>query len=287
MQLGVVFPQTEIGNDPSLIRDYAQAAEGAGYEHLLAFDHVLGAERDRPGGFQGPYDHETSFHEPFTLFGYLAGVTERLELVTGIIILPQRQTALVAKQTAQLHVLSGGRLRLGVGVGWNAVEFEGLGENFHNRGQRIEEQIALLRALWRDPVVSFEGRWHHVTKAGINPRPPGGTIPIWMGGMSDRVIERTGRLADGWFPQVREPADLRTAIERVHAAASAAGRDPSEVGIEARVSLTDPAAAGEAVERARAFEQAGATHVSVNTMGAQLSPRQHIEAIRAFAEASR
>ena len=145
MQLGVVFPQTEIGNDPSVIRDYAQAAEQAGYEHLLAFDHVLGADRDRPGGFQGPYDYETPFHEPFTLFGYHAGVTEQLELVTGVIILPQRQAALVAKQTAQLHALSGGRLRLGVGVGWNAVEFEGLGENFHNRGARIEEQIALMR----------------------------------------------------------------------------------------------------------------------------------------------
>ncbi|MDP6605614.1 MAG: LLM class F420-dependent oxidoreductase [Dehalococcoidia bacterium] len=287
MQLGVVFPQTEIGNDPSVIRDYAQAAEQAGYEHLLAFDHVLGADRDRPGGFQGPYDYETPFHEPFTLFGYLAGVTEQLELVTGVIILPQRQAALVAKQTAQLHALSGGRLRLGVGVGWNAVEFEGLGENFHNRGARIEEQIALMRALWRDPVVSFEGRWHRVTKAGINPLPPGGVIPIWMGGMSDPVIERTGRIADGWFPQVREPDDLRAAVERVQAAASTAGRDPSEIGIEARVSVSDPAAAGEVVERARAFEQAGATHVSVNTMGAQFTPQQHIDAIRAFAEVSR
>ena len=286
MQLGVVFPQTEIGNDPALIRDYAQTAEGAGAQHLLVFDHVLGAERDRPGGFTGPYDHETPFHEPFTLLGYLAGLTEHLELVTGIVILPQRQTALVAKQSAQIDVLSRGRLRLGVGVGWNAVEFEGLGEDFTNRGVRIEEQIALMRALWAQPVVSFEGRWHHITKAGINPRPAAGKIPIWMGGMSERVIDRIGRLADGWFPQVREPADLATAVEQVHAAAKAAGRKPEEIGIEARVSVSDPAAAGEAVERARAFEQAGATHVSVNTMGAGFTPQQHIAAMTAFMEAA-
>ena len=155
MQLGVVFPQTEIGNDPAAIRDYAQAAEGAGYEHLLAFDHVLGADPDRPGGFRGPYNHETPFHEPFVLFGYLAGVTQ-LELTTGILILPQRQTVLVAKQASQLHVLTDGRLRLGVGIGWNAVEYEGLNQNFRNRGRRIEEQIALMRALWSEPVISFE-----------------------------------------------------------------------------------------------------------------------------------
>ncbi len=285
MQLGVVFPQTEIGNDPAVLREYAQTAEGAGAQHLLVFDHVLGAERDRPGGFTGPYDHETPFHEPFTLFGYFAGVTETIKLVTGVIILPQRQTALVAKQTSQIDVLSGGRLRLGVGVGWNAVEFEGLNEDFTNRGRRIEEQIALLRALWAQPVISFEGRWHHVTKAGINPLPPGGNIPIWMGGMAEQVIERTGRIADGWFPQVREPEELAAAVEQVHAAATAAGRKPEEIGIEARVNISDPAGAGETIERAHAFEQAGATHVSVNTMGAGFTPQQHIAAMRAFVEA--
>ncbi len=285
MQLGVVFPQTEIGNDPAAIRDYAQAAEGAGYEHLLAFDHVLGAERDRPGGFQGPYDHETSFHEPFVLFGYLAALTERLELVTGIVILPQRQTALVAKQAAQLHVLSGGRLRLGVAVGWNAVEYEGLGENFHNRGRRIEEQISLLRALWSQPIVSFEGDYHRITKAGINPRPPGDSIPIWMGGMSDAVIERTGRLADGWFPQYRDPAELPAGIERVRAAAREAGRDPDAIAIESRIAMGG-ADVSEAVELAHRFEEAGATHLSVNTMSAGFtSPGQHVDAIRAFREA--
>ena len=251
MQLGVVFPQTEIGSDPAAIRDYAQAAEDAGYEHLLAFEHVLGAERDRPGGFEGPYDHETPFHEPFVLFGYLAGVTERLELVTGIVILPQRQTVLVAKQATEVHLLTGGRLRLGVAVGWNAVEFEGLGENFHDRGSRIEEQIALLRALWAKQSISFEGRWHHVTKAGINPLPPGGSIPIWMGGSSSPVIERTGRLADGWFPQYPDPVDLPAGIESVREAARAAGRDPAAIGIESLVRVAGGDLT-EAVELARA-----------------------------------
>ena len=286
MQLGVVFPQTEIGSDPAAIRDYAQAAEGAGYEHLLAYDHVLGAERDRPGGFTGPYDHETLFHEPFTLFGYLAGLTERIELVTGIVILPQRQTVLVAKQASQLHVLSGGRLRLGVAVGWNSVEYDGLGENFRNRGRRIEEQIALIRALWARPVVSFEGNWHRVTKAGINPLPPGGTIPIWMGGTSDAVVERTGRLADGWFPQVRAPSELADAIEPLHQAARDAGRDPAEIGVESRVTVTSPSMAAEAADLARQFEAAGATHLAVNTMGGGFTTTaQHIAATTAFIEA--
>src|SRR5712691_11843574 len=171
MKLGVVFPQTEIGSDPVVIRDYAQAAEGAGYDHLLVFDHVLGAKVERFDklGRRPPYTDQSPFHEVFVLFGYLAACTERLELVTGILILPQRQTALVAKQAAEVDVLTRGRLRLGVGVGWNAVEYEALGEKFSNRGRRVEEQIALLRALWAKPVVTFEGRYHRVVKAGINP----------------------------------------------------------------------------------------------------------------------
>ena len=285
MQIGVVFPQTEIGSDPAAVRDYAQAAEGAGYAHLLAYDHVLGAERDRPEGFTGPYDSDTMFHEPFVLFGYLAAITTTLELVTGIIILPQRQTALVAKQAAEIDVLSNGRLRLGIGVGWNAVEYEALGEDFHTRGRRVEEQIALLRALWSEPVVNFEGKYHHVPRAGINPLPPRRAIPIWIGGMSDVVIERCGRLADGWFPQYREPEQLAAGLEQVHAAARAAGRDPGDIGIESRVSLdgSEPAAA---VALARRWGEAGATHLSVNTMGAGFSStQQHIDAVTSFIEA--
>ena len=281
MQLGVVFPQTEIGADPGPVRDYALAAEAAGYEHLVVYDHVLGADRDRPGGFTGPYDQDTLFHEPMVLFGYLAAITQRLELVTGILILPQRQTALVAKQAAEIDVLSGGRLRLGVGVGWNAVEYEALGENFRNRGRRVEEQIALLRALWAEPSVSFEGLHHSVVRAGIKPLPTKRSIPIWMGGMSDPVIERVGRLADGWFPQYRQPSELAPGLERVHAAAEAAGRSPSDVGVEGRVVLGgDP---DEAAALANEWVEAGVTHLGVNTMNAGFtSVGQHIEAIEQF-----
>jgi probable F420-dependent oxidoreductase len=284
MQLGVVFPQTEIGADSGPVREYAQAAEAAGYEHLLVYDHVLGADPDRPGGFTGPYNHNTLFHEPMVLFGYLAGSTERLELVTGILILPQRQTALVAKQAAEIDVLSGGRLRLGVGVGWNAVEYDGLGENFHNRGRRVEEQIALLRTLWAEPTISFEGNHHSILRAGIKPLPTNESIPIWMGGMSDPVIERVGRLSDGWFPQYRQPSELPAGIERVSAAAEAAGRSPSDVGIEARVTLGGDSA--EAAALANEWIEAGATHMSVNTMGAGFTAiGQHIDAIEQFKQA--
>jgi len=287
MQLGVVFPQTEIGTDPAAIRDYVQAVEGAGYRHLLAFEHVLGVD---PEGTDGPtrgYTHESQFHEPLVLFGYLAATTQSLELVTGILILPQRQAVLVAKQAAEVQVLSGGRLRLGVGVGWNEAEFEGLNENFRNRGRRIEEQIALLRALWAKSSISFEGRDHRITRAGISPLPPEGTIPIWMGGMADPVLDRVGRLADGWFPQYREPAELAAGLERVHEAARAAGRETDAIGIECRVGVADGGAEAlsAAVASARQFEEVGATHLGVNTMGAGFSsPQQHIDAIRVFAE---
>jgi len=171
MQLGVIFPQTEIGADPTAVRDFVQAAEGMGYEHLAIFDHVLGADVAHHPGWQGPYTQRDMFHEPFVLYGYLAAITQRLELVTQVIILGQRQTALVAKQAAEVDVLSGGRLRLGVGIGWNAVEYEALGEDFHNRGKRSEEQLAVMRALWTQDVVDFHGRWHHISHAGLNPLP--------------------------------------------------------------------------------------------------------------------
>jgi alkanesulfonate monooxygenase SsuD/methylene tetrahydromethanopterin reductase-like flavin-dependent oxidoreductase (luciferase family) len=168
MNIGVVFPQVEIGQDPSAIRDYAQAVEALGYTHILAFDHVLGANPERPGGWKGPYTYRHDFHEPLVLFGFLAGVTSRIGLVTGILILPQRQAALVAKQAAAVDVLSAGRLRLGVGVGWNAVEFEALNENFKNRGKRIEEQIEVMRALWEKELVTFNSQWHHIPTPGSN-----------------------------------------------------------------------------------------------------------------------
>lgn len=285
MQLGAIFPQTELGADPTAVRDFVQAAEGLGYEHLIVFDHVLGADVAHHQGWQGPYTHRDLFHEPFVLYGYLAAVTQRIELVTAVIIMGQRQTALLAKQAAEVDVLSGGRLRLGVGIGWNAVEYEALGENFRNRGKRSEEQIAVLRALWTQEVVDFHGTWHHISHAGLNPLPVQRPIPLWLGGGGttvEPVIERVGRLADGWFPQCAPDAVGRAAIERMRGYARAAGRDPAAVGIEGRISVAQstPDSWG---QQAEDWSSLGATHLSVNTMRAGLqTPDAHIAAIEKF-----
>ena len=286
MQLGVVFPQTEIGTDPVVIRDYAQAAEDLGYSHLLDYDHVLGASSEHRSDWNRPYDHRTQFHEPFVLFGFLASVTQHLELVTGIIILPQRQVALVAKQAAVVDLLSGGRLRLGVGIGWNDVEYEALGEDFRNRGRRVEEQIAVMRSLWTQEVVNFQGQWHTITHAGINPLPIQRPIPLWMGGGAESVIQRVARLADGWFPQFRPDERGKEILQRLFAYAKEAGRDPATIGIEGSTSIAnrDP---DDWARSAEAWQQFGATHLGVNTMGAGLdSPTKHIDAIRRFKEAT-
>ena len=286
MQVGVIFPQTEIGADPAAIRDYIQAVEELGYAHVAVFDHVLGADpTNRPDWGRRPYTHKSMFHEPLVLFGYLAALTRRLELVTSILILPQRQTALVAKQAAEVDVLSNGRLRLGVGIGWNEVEYEALGENFHNRGRRIEEQIAVLRALWTQEVVTFHGRWHHITEAGINPLPVQRPIPVWMGGMAEPVLKRLARVADGWFPQLRPDETARAALERLRQYAREAERDPAVIGIEARIGI----ATGTPEDWQRsytAWQELGATHIALNTMGGGFaSVDQHIEALRRFKEA--
>jgi probable F420-dependent oxidoreductase len=282
MNLGVVFPQTEIGNDPLVVRDYAQAAEDLGYTHLLVFDHVVGGHPDR---FQGqrppPYTHESAFHEPFVLFGYLAGLTTRLELVVGVLVLPQRQTALVAKQAAEVQSLSQGRLRLGVGIGWNFVEYEALGERFTNRGARIEEQVALLRRLWSQDVVDFAGKYHTVRQAGINPR-PARPIPLWMGGTADAVLHRTACMADGWFPQAAPGPELTEMLGRLHAYIREAGRQPADVGVEGRLSIAQTPERDWA-PTVRAWHDAGAGYLCVNTMRAGLaSPQAHIDAIRHF-----
>jgi probable F420-dependent oxidoreductase len=286
MKLGVVFPQTEIGSDPVAIRDYAQTAEGLGYDHLLVFDHVLGADVSRRDGWRGAYALQHAFHEPFVLFGFLAAATQRLELVTGVLVLPQRQTALVAKQAAEVDVLSGGRLRLGVGIGWNAVEYEALGEPFGNRGRRVEEQIAVLRALWSEESVSFDGRWHSIPQAGINPMPVRRPIPIWIGGGADPVLRRTARLADGYFPLGRPNDVVKDRLALLRGYAREAGRDPADIGIEGSVGYSwgDESAWAEALG---AWRDLGATHVSVNTMGAGFTtPQEHIAAIRRFKAAA-
>jgi probable F420-dependent oxidoreductase len=285
MQIGVVFPQTEIGASPAAIRDYIQAAENLGYAHVLVFDHVLGADARRYAGWNGPYSHLDMFHEPFVLFGYLAALTRRLELVTGVIILGQRQTALVAKQAAEVDVLTGGRLRLGVGIGWNHVEYEALGSDFHDRGRRSEEQIGVMRALWTQEVVSVKGRWHQITDAGLNPLPVQRPIPIWLGGRAEAVVRRVGRLADGWFPQFPPDQAGEETLNRMRQYAREAGRDPAAIGIEGRISF----AGGNSdtwAQAAEAWQKLGATHLSVNTMRAGLrSPDEHIKAIRQFKEA--
>ena len=286
MQLGAIFPQTEIGADPAGVRDYAQAAEALGYEHLLVFDHVLGADPSKRASWDRPYyTHTDMFHEPFVLFGYLAAITEKIEMTTGVLILGQRQTALVAKQAAEVDVLTGGRLRLGIGIGWNYVEYEALGEDFSNRGRRSAEQIRLMRALWTQEVVDFKGRYHQISHAGINPLPVQRPIPIWFGGSHDRVIRRIGRMGDGWFPQFQPDSAGQEKIAQMRQHAKDAGRDPMTIGIEGRIRIADgnPDSWSKA---AAAWEEVGATHLSVNTMHTGLKgPDRHIDAIRRFKEA--
>jgi probable F420-dependent oxidoreductase len=286
MKFGVIFPQTEIGADPSGVRDFAQAVESLGYDHIIPYDHVVGANPASRPGWNAPYTHKDMFHEPFVLFGYLAAVTKKIGLASGVIILPQRQTVLVAKQAAAVDVLSGGRLRLGIGIGWNPVEYEALGADFKNRGARSEEQIEVLRALWTKELVTFKGRWHTITDAGINPLPVQRPIPIWLGGGAEPVLRRVGRLGDGWFP-LAEPGDkVRSMIERIHSYAKEAGRDPSAIGIEGRVSVAD-GSREKWLQAISQWKELGATHVSVNTMKAGFStPSAHIDAIRRFREAT-
>lgn len=280
MRIGAVFPQTEIGDDPAAIRDYAQAVEGMGYSHILVYDHVLGANTASRPDWRGPYNAETPFHEVFVLYGYLAALTQRVELVIGVLVLPQRQTALAAKQAAAVDVLSGGRLRLGVGVGWNAVEYEALNEDFHNRGARCDEQIALMRALWTEPAITFNGRWHTVNDAGIKPLPVQRPIPVWVGGTSEAALQRAGRLGDGWFPQRGPDEQGRAMVESLRRHASAAGRAPESIGIEARLSLGQVPEAGWG-GFVDGWRQLGATHLCINTMGMGLaSPQGHIDALR-------
>jgi probable F420-dependent oxidoreductase len=285
VRIGVVFPQTEIGQDPAVIRDYAQAVESMGYTHMLAFDSVVGANPDRPGGWDSQFTYRHAFHEPFVLFGFCAAVTRRIELVTGIIILPQRQTALVAKQAAEVDVLSGGRLRLGIGVGWNTVEFEALGENFGNRGPRVEEQLEVMRLLWTRELVTYAGRWHRVPDAGINPLPVQRPIPIWMGGDSEVVIRRMARVADGWItlPSFRPgPAGQQT-VDRLHGLIREAGRDPAAFGLEARMALATTPVEQRAKDIAAWRAMRGITHLCVNTMGLGLpGPDEHVRTLERF-----
>jgi probable F420-dependent oxidoreductase len=278
MRVGVIFPQTEIGSDAGAIRAYCEQVEQLGFSHLAVYDHILGADPDVHTGWTGPYDVDTPFHEPFVLLGFVAAFTSRLELVTGVIVLPQRQTALVAKQAAEVDLLSSGRLTLGVGLGWNAVEYEGLGQDFTTRGRRLDEQIVLLRRLWTERTVTHEGTFDRVTGAGLAPAPIQRPIPIWLGARSPAAYRRVGHLADGWFPRVSPGPKLEEALSTITISAREAGRDPSSIGMDARISWTRNL--DELEDRVRLWRELGATRVSIDTMGADMETvDDHLDAL--------
>jgi probable F420-dependent oxidoreductase len=285
MRIGVVFPQTELGGDPGAVRAFGTAASELGYAHIAVFDHVVGADPAVHRGWSGPYDIRTTFHEPFVLFGYLAALTS-LELVTSILILPQRQTVLVAKQAAEIDLLTQGKLRLGVGLGWNEVEYEALGQNFSDRGARLAEQVALLRRLWTETSVTVAGEHEHVTGAGIAPLPVQRPIPVWIGARADVALRRAGRIADGWFPMDQPGPALARSTAIVHSAAVEAGRDPRTLGMEGRINVGS-ASSSSIDHQIAAWREAGATHLSINTMGAGFSTvDQHIAALASASQAA-
>ena len=291
MELGACFPTNEIGSDPAAIRDWAQAAEVLGYDLIEVYDHVLGSDPSdppQPGRAErrGYYTSSTDWHEPMVLMGFLAAVTTRPRFLTGILVLPQRQTALAAKQAAEVAILSGGRLLLGIGIGWSDIEYRGLGlgEVFRARGRRSEEQITLMRRLWTEPLLSFEGEFDSIPESAISPRPEQ-SIPIWIGGHAPAVLDRVGRIADGWVAGWARPDYLVASIEQIHEAARAAGRDPAEIGIEtrARVSRWGPE---QQAQHARLCAEAGATHFALHTLeGGLTTVQQHIDALRDFRDA--
>lgn len=287
MEIGVIFPQTELAGDAQAARAFAQGVEALGFHHLLAYDHVVGATHaHREPPLTGPYTERDPFHDPLALFAHLAAVTERLELVTGVLVLPQRQTVLVARQAADVDLFSGGRLRLGVGLGWNWVEYQALGESFRDRGHRIEEQIELLRRLWREPLVTFAGRWHRLDRVALNPR-PGRDIPIWMGGFAERAHERAVRLADG-FLCADGAADAFAQLGRLKALVEEAGRPAAGFGVQCNLLRAKTPQA--VVDTALRWREAGGSHVAVSSLGLGLhgaaAHLAHLERVaRALADA--
>jgi probable F420-dependent oxidoreductase len=290
MHLGASLPIGDIGTDPIVLRDYAQAAEGLGYEYLVAPDHVLGANPASHTGDRRVGTSQTPYHDPFVLFGFLAGCTRRIGFATGVLILAQRQAVLVAKQAASLDVLSGGRFRLGIGVGWNQVEFTGLNENFHNRGARSEEQVQVMQALWASPHVTFKGRYHTIDDAGINPRPASGRVPLWFGGHAEATFRRTAKYGDGFMPLAYPPDDTAlAAFDKLRALIRAEGRDPKDVGIEVWVS---PGVGNQDDWRKEMafWQRAGVTHATAHTTYpgghhqriAGRTPADHLAAITRF-----
>ena len=288
MKLGVVFPHNEIGTDPVAIRDYAQGAEALGADHILTYDHVLGADPDRPGGWQGrPYDKDVAFHEPFTLFSFMAAATGQIGFCSCVMILPQRQTALVAKQAAQLAILSGNRFRLGIGTGWNEVEYEALGVPFARRGARQAEQVELLRRLWTEDVVDFRGEFHTVPKANILPRPTE-PVPIWFGGGAPALLKRCGRLGDGWVPIGGPNEQSRRALQTIREAREATGLPWEGFGIQAQAQTRggDPERWKRHHDR---WRDLGCTHLAIVThyVGHGSDVDAHLKSAQTYFEAVR
>ena len=293
MEIGVIFPQTEIEPDRHAIRDFAQAAQDLGYSYMFIADHVLGADpshHNHPS--YGMYNHQVVVHESLTLMGYLSAIVPGMGFATGILILPQRQTALVAKQAAEVDVLCGGRLRLGIGVGWNTVEFEALNEDFHNRGARSAEQIRVMRELWTNESVDFHGRWHNITHAGINPLPVQRPIPVWLGVGSaldpnppEVALRRVARLADGWCPNFAPDDRGKRLQEKVRQYLLGYGRDPDSLGLDGRLK-TAGRTPEDWIDEVEAWRGMGAGYVSVENRRSGLkTASEHIEAMRRFKEA--
>lgn len=281
MHIGLQFPNLELAADPSAIRELAQGAEALGFHHLTAFEHVLGTTDGQRAGQQS-YDPTVLIHEPMTLLSFIAAVTSRIELVTSVLVLPQRQTALVAKQTAELDLLSGGRLRLGVGVGWNETEFGGMGADFATRGLRATEQIEVLRLLWTQRSVTYHGRFHHLTASGITISPVQRPIPIWMGGSSEPAIRRLGLLGDGWMPMAEELGTVRNVMVRAREIAAEAGRAPDAIGLQGRFALAS-VPPEEWQTRCDAWAETGATHLVVGTRGAGFTTSaEHLRLAESF-----
>ena len=262
MKIGIGFPYDAAGDDPAVYRAYAQRADELGFEFMTFIDHVLGAEharRDPP--FEGPYTEESVFHEPLTLMSWIAAFTERIELATGVLVLSQRQAALVAKQAAEVQLLSGGRLRLGLGTGWNYVEYESLGVPYAGRGRRLEEQVEVMRALWTEPVVDYTGRFHRIDRAGLRPL-LGRPVPIWFGGFSEAQQDRCARIGDG-FTFMRPSSLALAAVDRIRRRAEELGRDPDALGFEVAV----PGSGAPLVEAIERWRSAGGTHATVGVEG--------------------
>lgn len=279
MKLGAAFSNTTIGTDWGAVKEVAQALDGAGFDSIATNDHVIGGHPDRAGG-EKVHTYDVAVHEPIVLLSFIGAVTSRVELATSILLLPQRQTTLVAKQIAELDLLSGGRVRLGIGVGRNWMEYEALNEEFGNRGKRMEEQVEVLRRYWTEELVTFEGQWHHLDRVGLNPMPVQRPVPIWMGSfvgaINENVIRRIGRMADGWMPQF-PPDKLAPVLERLRGYAADAGRDPASLGIECGIRAQKSDDPQSWADLAVAYRDLGATHLKVMTGADCVNPAEHIE----------